>query len=383
MSNIAKFKRNPMKIAAIEMFALSPYTSSKKVAEKLGISIHTIHAWRKDPNFIEACYDRYMVEFGSQLPSVLNAMVREAQEGNVQAARLVLEHSGKLVKNVNITIDSPFEKFLKNVPDVEVVEDEDWDQEEVTDEEVKETLEDVKEKVESSEIDWKKVSKELGFNSSSKQEFIDAVNSFIQKNTPKEDVKSDSTKMINDLLKLNDRELLAEELKADGMDEYDIEETLDKMEDSGTLKRESVRIKRQLKNALKQEKTRITETAKKEEQERIKNLEQNKKDLQAHLKSVDSYFGGKVSQKDKKDLYKYITSGKFNDDIYDSHENVAEIAWMWKNKEKIKKILFSEGFEKGKAHIFNKITSPSTNRSSRPTTRIKSGAFDPSEFMKE
>ena len=265
----------------------------------------------------------------------------------------------------------------------EVVEDEDWDEEEVTDEEVKETLEDVKEKVESSEIDWKKVSKELGFNSSSKQEFIDAVNGFIQKNTPKEDVKSDSTKMINDLLKLNDRELLAEELKADGMDEYDIEETLDKMEDSGTLKRESVRIKRQLKNALKQEKTRITETAKKEEQERVKNLEQNKKDLQAHLKSVDSYFGGRVSQKDKKDLYKYITSGKFNDDIYDSHENVSEIAWMWKNKEKIKKILFSEGFEKGKAHIFNKITSPSTNRSSRPTTRIKSGTFDPSEFMKE
>ena len=113
MSNIAKFKRNPMKIAAIEMFAISPYTSSKEVAKKLDISVHTINNWRKDPNFIEACYDRYMVEVGSQLPSVLNAMVREAQEGNVQAARLVLEHSGKLVKNINVTIDSPFEKYLK------------------------------------------------------------------------------------------------------------------------------------------------------------------------------------------------------------------------------------------------------------------------------
>ena len=123
MSNIAKFKRNPMKIAAIEMFAISPYTSSKEVAKKLDISVHTINNWRKDPNFIEACYDRYMVEFGSQLPSVLNAMVREAQEGNVQAARLVLEHSGKLVKNINVTIDSPFEKFLKNIPNAEVVED--------------------------------------------------------------------------------------------------------------------------------------------------------------------------------------------------------------------------------------------------------------------
>jgi hypothetical protein len=37
---------------------------------------------------------------------------------------LVLEHSGKLVKNVNITIDSPFEKFLKaeDIQDAEVVE---------------------------------------------------------------------------------------------------------------------------------------------------------------------------------------------------------------------------------------------------------------------
>jgi len=52
-------------------------------------------------------------------------MVREAQAGNVQAGRLVLEHSGKLVKNINVTIDSPFEKFLKGMENAEVVEDED------------------------------------------------------------------------------------------------------------------------------------------------------------------------------------------------------------------------------------------------------------------
>jgi hypothetical protein len=74
--------------------------------------------------FIDKIYERYMTEFGSQLPAVINAMVREAKHGNVQAARLVLEHSGKLVKNVNITIDSPFEKFLKaeDVQDAEVIE---------------------------------------------------------------------------------------------------------------------------------------------------------------------------------------------------------------------------------------------------------------------
>ena len=283
--------------------------------------------------------------------------------------------------------DIDLEEEVSEDEEIKEEEDVDWYlEEDLTDEEVKEKveeLEEAKEKVESSEVDWKKVSKELGMKTNSRQEFIDAVNQIIINNTPKVEPKSDSIKMINDLMKLSDRELLSEELKADGMDEYDIDETLDKMEDSGTLKREAVRIKRQLKNALKQEKKRITSSVENEELERAKALEKNKKDLQKHLKGVDTYFGGKVSQKDKKDLYKYITSGKFNDDIYDSHENVSEIAWMWKNKEKIKKILFSEGFEKGKAHIFNKITSPSTNRSSRPTTRIKSGTFDPSEFMKE
>tara|TARA_Y100000004_G_scaffold73298_2_gene82316 strand:- start:2771 stop:3427 length:657 start_codon:yes stop_codon:yes gene_type:complete len=123
MSDIAKFKRNPMKLAAIDMFALQPLVTAKEVAKKLNISHHTVHAWRKDPNFIDACYERYMIEFGSLLPSVLNSMIREAQAGNVQAGRLVLEHSGKLVKNINVTVDSPFEKFLK--ADVEIESDAD------------------------------------------------------------------------------------------------------------------------------------------------------------------------------------------------------------------------------------------------------------------
>ena len=117
-------KRKPQKILAIELFALNPSITAKEVAAKVGVSDICVAKWRQDPMFIDKIYERYMTEFGSQLPAVINAMVREAKHGNVQAARLVLEHSGKLVKNVNITIDSPFEKFLKaeDVQDAEVVE---------------------------------------------------------------------------------------------------------------------------------------------------------------------------------------------------------------------------------------------------------------------
>ena len=98
---------------AIELYALQPDITAAEVAKQLGVSAQLIYVWRKNPNFVDAIYERNMVEFGGELPAVLQAMVREAKAGNVQAGRLVLEHSGKLVKNVNVTIDSPFEKFLK------------------------------------------------------------------------------------------------------------------------------------------------------------------------------------------------------------------------------------------------------------------------------
>ena len=113
MSN-KPIKLNPKKLMAVECFASNPQMRYVDVAEAVGVHRDTIKQWRKDPLFVEAIYDRYMVSFGAELPSVLNAMVREACAGNVQAGRLVLEHSGKLVKNVNVTIDSPFEKFLKS-----------------------------------------------------------------------------------------------------------------------------------------------------------------------------------------------------------------------------------------------------------------------------
>ena len=117
-------QRKPHKVLAIELFALNPAITVKEVAAKVGVSDICVSKWRQDPMFIDKIYERYMTEFGSQLPAVINSMVREAKHGNVQAARLVLEHSGRLVKNVNITIDSPFEKFLKadEVQDAEVIE---------------------------------------------------------------------------------------------------------------------------------------------------------------------------------------------------------------------------------------------------------------------
>ena len=124
MSKLQKYEQ--IKKVAVEHFATNPNITVKDLALELGITERTIVKWRTDPNFMDAIYDRYMVLFGGELPAVLSAMIREAKSGNVQAGRLVLEHSGKLVKNINVTVDSPFEKYLKQVDmdieDAEVIE---------------------------------------------------------------------------------------------------------------------------------------------------------------------------------------------------------------------------------------------------------------------
>ena len=110
MSNIQKITERKK---AAELMALNPNMSVPEIAKRLNVHTQTVVIWRADPNFVDMVYSIYMVEFGAEIPAVLKAMVREAKAGNVQAGRLVLEHSGKLVKNINITVDSPFEKFLK------------------------------------------------------------------------------------------------------------------------------------------------------------------------------------------------------------------------------------------------------------------------------
>tara|TARA_R100001594_G_C4029285_1_gene260924 strand:+ start:742 stop:1500 length:759 start_codon:yes stop_codon:yes gene_type:complete len=113
---------------AVEVYASKPDIQHKDAAKMLKISENTLLRLRRDPSFWAQVYDYYMVTFEGDVVGVLRAMVREGLAGNVQAGRLVLEHSGKLQKNINVTISSPYEKWLEKVEggkieDAEIVED--------------------------------------------------------------------------------------------------------------------------------------------------------------------------------------------------------------------------------------------------------------------
>ena len=114
---------------AVEIYGTTPMVEHQQVAEILNISESVLLKVRRDPNFWSRVYDFYMVSFEGDVIDVLRAMVREAKAGNVQAGRLVLEHSGKLQKNINVTISSPFEKWMEKVEggieveDAEIIDD--------------------------------------------------------------------------------------------------------------------------------------------------------------------------------------------------------------------------------------------------------------------
>jgi hypothetical protein len=113
------------------LFATNPDIEAKRVAELLDVNPMVIYNLRRDPNFHIQVQDRFMAELENDIPSMVSALRREVLAGNVQATRLMFEYMNKLQKNINITIDSPFENWMKqqefgDVADAEIVDVEEF-----------------------------------------------------------------------------------------------------------------------------------------------------------------------------------------------------------------------------------------------------------------
>ena len=122
---MSKLMKNTDKIAintAIDMIASNPGIRQNEIAVKLGVSNNTVTNWMRNSDVVEKIYKRYMQIAGNELPAVIQATIEEAKLGNVHAARLILEHFGKLENKLKIQVESNFEKFMKVGDDVEEVE---------------------------------------------------------------------------------------------------------------------------------------------------------------------------------------------------------------------------------------------------------------------
>ena len=184
-------------------------------------------------------------------------------------------------------------------------------------------------------------------------------------------------------LNYSDRDLVAEELKADGIEDSEIEESLDKLEDSGMMKMKAKSIRRVINNAIDQQTAAAQQQAQQTTAQRKQAAEQAKKELRNQIKNMNEFMGGKVTKKQKEEVYRYAT-GDLMKDIYANHANVADVAMFMLYRKQIEKILRSQGLEDGKAAIMNSIVSPNLNTGkSKSNFKVKSSKFDPKAFMTE
>ena len=254
-------------------------------------------------------------------------------------------------------------------------EEEDWD---AKPEAKKEEGEEKKEELKEAPYDWETLSSEIGVKAKDEESFKKAVKQMLDNPPP----VSDTITQLQDFIKLGDRRLVEKDLEASGMEKDEIKDTVDRMQDSGLLKREAVVLRKNLQNYIVNERDRLRKIEKQRVAEKEKANLDNRQALQGYIKEKNDFFGGKIKKSEKKELYNYITSGEFAEELYSTHANVADAAFLWKYKDKIFKMLRGQGMEKGKAAVINKITNPNLGRKSQHVeTKIK-GGFDPTEFMK-
>ena len=311
--------------------------------------------------------------------------VKEEKEEAEEAEKVVDEKENTGEKEeVEVSGDSWNWDDIKE-DEVEAVEekqeDDNWDEEEPA---VTEEVESLEEPIveQKTNVDWEAISERLvGKKVTTEEEFVKAVNEEIQSahnSTP--DAKM---QRLQSYLKLSNREIVKADLKASGLEGDEIEDSLDRLEDSGLLKREAAILKKHIKDAINEETNKTKSQKTQESEQKRKAISDNKKALQQHIKDTEGFFGGRVTLQEKKDLYNYITKGSFNEEIYNSHASVSEAAFLWRNRNKIFKMLQNRGREQGKADVLNKITSPSSmTRSSNDYGQTKSsGEFDPKQFL--
>jgi len=233
------------------------------------------------------------------------------------------------------------------------------------------------------EINWSRIAAQLGLDGkSTKEEIQEALKAAeTKKEDEQKDAPSNEFDQMNSLLKLDDKGLMVEELKARGFADAEVEDYIDRLEDAGTLKYEALKVRNDIRKHVVDSEAKAKEEAKIAEEQKAKQIEENKVALQKTIKEREDFYGYNLGKEQKKEVYKYITSGDFYKDLSSSHEEVFEQAMFKLFKERVMSLQSKKGYEDGKSQILDNITSPDLGRTSKPRP-VQSKAFDPSQFSK-
>jgi ribosomal protein L13E len=116
-------------IAKAMVDALSPTTVGKPMDFRLGRASRKLKAWERNQKFRDYVYQEAVTKVDMQVPLVLDGVVQRAIRGRVDAARLILEITGRhnpkgeqAAPTVVVAIDGISRPSVQQIGDAEVVD---------------------------------------------------------------------------------------------------------------------------------------------------------------------------------------------------------------------------------------------------------------------
>jgi hypothetical protein len=167
------------------------------------------------------------------------------------------------------------------------------------------------------------LSEQLGLEAKNTEELKNSLNEIVSENKRlKENYPKTNEKIGNyeNLLNLDDKDLVRQNLIADGFDGNELENAIERYLDNDLIDIEAKKVRNTLNSAIDFEKKELMNEDKneiaKQEQERQEGI----KDLNTHLGSTDQMFGFKMATPDKLDNVRkqhqeYITSGTYLNEL--------------------------------------------------------------------
>ncbi len=247
---------------------------------------------------------------------------------------------------------------------------------------------------------FKSFADELGINASSVQEFkdklieLEELNEKLEKelevaksSAPISQGTNEVIQKLTDFNSKSDEDLIRLDLKKNGFSDEDIQESIDTYIDNGLLKIEAKKIRNTIEKAIKVEQEKLTQANIQSSAMQKKEHEESVKALTEHISKTETMFGLKIA-KDQESLKKvqaehtkYITSGKYLSEITESSQNIAESAWLWKNRHVFSKALINKGVQQGKEEILKDLGNPEVAGVQRFKGPSSNDGFDPKAFV--
>lgn len=279
---------------------------------------------------------------------------------------------------------NPGEEFIKDEVTQEVV----------SEEPKKETIQPQAEtKTISVEDAYNVLREELGFNANNIKELKIQLQELEKENEELKQLKhnnieNDKISKLSQFRNLSDEALLMESFKRQGFSDEEARNAVDRYIDNQMIDIEAKKIRKGIDSAIERERNNFVQTSQQEEARLRKEREESIESLKQYMNGVDTMYGLKIAkdnegiEQTRKEHLKYITSGKFLNEVTENNENLVEASWLWKNREIITKSFYNKGKNEERAEFMNELQNPDiSNGSDRIKGPDDDSGFNPSKFI--